>query len=216
LVDLVSVLLTIIGTLVPVLISLLTLAYWLGVKFASIDERFKRIDERFKSIDERFNWIDRRFEEFKVYVDRRFDELKAYVDGKFNELKSYVDSRVSRLAEANRAYQEFFVEYLAVRGLLGSSEASMIKGESSRMFKLATVNPITREEWEKARRYFEKDELTLEEALEFREITRKITDEYGHLPEAWKLHLYASIMVGLALRKKLEEEKRLQGDQRRS
>jgi len=205
LVDLVSVLLTIIGTLVPVLISLLTLAYWLGVKFASIDERFKRIDERFKSIDERFNWIDRRFE-----------ELKAYVDSKFNELKSYVDSRVGRLAEANRAYQEFFVEYLVVKGLLGSSEASMIKGESSRMFKLATVNPITREEWEKARRYFEKDELTLEEALEFREITRKITDEYGHLPEAWKLHIYASIMVGLALRKKLEEEKRVQGERRGS
>jgi len=198
LVDLVNVLLTVIGTLVPVLISLLTLAYWLGVKFASIDERFRRIDER-------FNWIDRRFE-----------ELKAYVDGKFNELKSYVDSRVSRLAEANRAYQEFFVEYLVVKGLLGSSEASMIKGESSRMFKLATVNPITREEWEKAKRYFEKDELTLEEALEFREITRKITDEYGHLPEAWKLHLYASIMVGLALRKKLEEEKRVQGERRGS
>jgi len=205
LVDLVSVLLTVIGTLVPVLISLLTLAYWLGVKFASIDEKFKRIDERFKSIDERFNWIDRRFE-----------ELKAYVDSKFNELKSYVDSRVSRLAEANRAYQEFFVEYLVVKGLLGSSEASMIKGESSRMFKLATANPITKEEWEKARRYFEKDELTLEEALEFREITRKITDEYGHLPEAWKLHIYASIMVGLALRKKLEEEKRVQGERRGS
>jgi exonuclease VII small subunit len=195
-VDLTQVLITIIGTLVPVLLSLITLAYWLGGKFASIDERFARIDERFKSIDRRFEEINKRFEE----VNRRFEEIKAYID-----------SRINRLAEANRAYQEFFIEYLSVKGLLRPLEASMLKGEIERFTRLSTMNPLTREEWEKIRRYLEKDELTLEEALELRRLARKVTDEYGDRIEAWKLHIYASIMVGWALRKKLEEEGKLEG-----
>jgi exonuclease VII small subunit len=188
-VDLTQALITVIGTLVPVLLSLITLAYWLGGKFASIDERFARIDERFKSIDKRFEEVNKRFE----------------------EIKTYVDSRINRLAEANRAYQEFFIEYLSVKGLLRLSEASMLKGEIERFTRLSTMNPLTKEEWEKIRRYLEKDELTLEEALELRRLARKVTDEYGDRIEAWKLHIYASIMVGWALRKKLEEEGKLEG-----
>ncbi len=202
-VDLTQVLITIIGTLVPVLLSLITLAYWLGGKFASIDERFARIDERFERIDERFKSIDKRFEE----VNRRFEE----VNRRFEEVKAYIDSRINRLAEANRAYQEFFIEYLSVKGLLRPLEASMLKGEIERFTRLSTMNPLTREEWEKIRRYLEKDELTLEEALELRRLARKVTDEYGDRIEAWKLHIYASIMVGWALRKKLEEEGKLEG-----
>jgi chromosome segregation ATPase len=195
-VDLTQALITVIGTLVPVLLSLITLAYWLGGKFASIDERFARIDERFKSIDKRFEEVNKRFEE----VDKRFEEVKAYID-----------SRINRLAETNRAYQEFFIEYLSVKGLLRLSEASMLKGEIERFTRLSTMNPLTKEEWEKIRRYLEKDELTLEEALELRRLARKVTDEYGDRIEAWKLHIYASIMVGWALRKKLEEEGKLEG-----
>jgi DNA repair exonuclease SbcCD ATPase subunit len=202
-VDLTQVLITIIGTLVPVLLSLITLAYWLGGKFASIDERFARIDERFERIDERFKSIDKRFEE----VNKRFEE----VNRRFEEVKAYIDSRINRLAEANRAYQEFFIEYLSVKGLLRPLEASMLKGEIERFTRLSTMNPLTREEWEKIRRYLEKDELTLEEALELRRLARKVTDEYGDRIEAWKLHIYASIMVGWALRKKLEEEGKLEG-----
>jgi DNA repair exonuclease SbcCD ATPase subunit len=202
-VDLTQVLITIIGTLVPVLLSLITLAYWLGGKFASIDERFARIDERFERIDERFKSIDKRFEE----VNKRFEE----VNRRFEEVKAYIDSRINRLAEANRAYQEFFIEYLSVKGLLRPLEASMLKGDIERFTRLSTMNPLTREEWEKIRRYLEKDELTLEEALELRRLARKVTDEYGDRIEAWKLHIYASIMVGWALRKKLEEEGKLEG-----
>jgi DNA repair exonuclease SbcCD ATPase subunit len=202
-VDLTQALITIIGTLVPVLLSLITLAYWLGGKFASIDERFARIDERFERIDERFKSIDKRFEE----VNKRFEE----VNRRFEEVKAYIDSRINRLAEANRAYQEFFIEYLSVKGLLRPLEASMLKGEIERFTRLSTMNPLTREEWEKIRRYLEKDELTLEEALELRRLARKVTDEYGDRIEAWKLHIYASIMVGWALRKKLEEEGKLEG-----
>jgi len=234
-VDLTQALITVIGTLVPVLLSLITLAYWLGGKFASIDERFARIDERFEKMDERFARIDERFksiderfarmderfsgidERFKSIdkrfeeVNKRFEEVKEYVDYKFEEIKTYVDSRINRLAEASRAYQEFFIEYLSVKGLLRLSEASMLKGEIERFTRLSTMNPLTKEEWEKIRRYLEKDELTLEEALELRRLARKVTDEYGDRIEAWKLHIYASIMVGWALRKKLEEEGKLEG-----
>lgn len=84
----------------------------------------------------------------------------------------------------------------------------MLKSEASRMMRLATVNPLTKEEWQKIKYYLEKDELTLEEALEFRELARKVTDEYGHLPEAWKLHALASIRVGQALRRKKEEDEK--------
>ncbi|WP_291999028.1 hypothetical protein [Caldivirga sp.] len=38
-----------------------------------------------------------------------------------------------------------------------------------------------------------------------RDLARKIIKEYGEYPETWKLHIYASIMVGRALRKMSEE-----------
>lgn len=75
----------------------------------------------------------------------------------------------------------------------------MLKKEASRMMKLATMNPLTKEEWAKIKYYLEQDQLTLEEALEFRELARKVTDEYGDRPEAWKLHILASIRWGRLL-----------------
>ncbi len=54
----------------------------------------------------------------------------------------------------------------------------------------------------------EKEGLTLDEANELLELARKAVREYGEYPEAWKLHIYASIMVGLAYRRKREEEKK--------
>ncbi len=53
---------TILSILIPVITSIATLAYWLGRKFASIEERFERINERFEKIDERFEKMDERFE----------------------------------------------------------------------------------------------------------------------------------------------------------
>jgi len=173
----------ILATLVPILATLGGITYWLGRRFAEIDERFK-------------------------HIDKSFEDLKGYVDARFNELKGYIDSRVLRLGEAFRSYQEFFVEYLSVQGFLKPLEASMLKNEASRFVRVATVNPITREEWQRIRELLEKEELTLEEALELRELARKVTDEHGDKPGAWKLHIYASIMVGHALRKMREKEEK--------
>jgi len=204
--------------------------FWLGgefkeirMRFKEIDERFKQIDERFKEIDKRFEEVDKRFEEIderfdelrgyvdkrfnelRGYVDGRFNELKGYVDGRFNELKGYIDSRVNRLSEAFNDYQEFFVEYLSAEGLLKPERATMVKNEARRIMRLATsTNPLTKEEWKRLGELLDKDDLTLEEALELRELARKVVKEYGEYPEAWKLHIYASIMVGRALRKMSE------------
>ncbi|MGC9010299.1 MAG: hypothetical protein ACP5I7_06790, partial [Sulfolobales archaeon] len=124
--------------------------------------------------------------------------------------------RVSRLAEAYRSYQEFFVEYLSAQNLLKPLEASMLKNEASRIIKLATMNPITKEEWMRIKELLDKDELSLEEALELRELARKVTDEYGDRPEAWKLHIYASIMVGYALRKMREKEEKRKEEEKKN
>ncbi|MFP3195572.1 MAG: hypothetical protein RXQ74_01725 [Caldivirga sp.] len=186
--------------------------FWLGgefkeirMRFKEIDERFKQIDESFKEIDKRFEEIDERFDELRGYVDKKFNELRGYVDGRFNELKGYIDSRVNRLSEAFNDYQEFFVEYLSAEGLLKPERATMVKNEARRIMRLATsTNPLTKEEWKRLGELLDKDDLTLEEALELRELARKVVKEYGEYPEAWKLHIYASIMVGRALRKMSE------------
>ncbi len=189
--------------------------FWLGgefreirMRFKEIDERFRQIDERFKQIDDRFKEIDMRFDELRSYVDKRFNELRSYVDERFNELKSYIDSRINRLSEAFNDYQEFFVEYLSAEGLLKPERATMVKNEARRIMRLATsTNPLTKEEWKRLGELLDKDDLTLEEALELRELARKVVKEYGEYPEAWKLHIYASIMVGRALRKMSGESK---------
>ncbi|WP_243678249.1 hypothetical protein [Vulcanisaeta distributa] len=199
-----------------------TTLYWLGGKFKEIDMRFKQIDERFKQIDERFKQIDKRFEEIDKRfekIDDRFDklekDLKSYVDIKINELRNYVDerfnqvnTRISRLAEAYSDYQEFFVEYLTAEGLLKAEKAAMLRNEARRVMRLAASgNPLSKEEWDRIKELLDKDELTLEEALELRELARKVVREYGgEYPEAWKLHIYASIMVGEAIRRQSQQQ----------
>jgi hypothetical protein len=182
--------LNVLATLVPILATLGGITYWLGRRFADIDSRFREVDKRFAEIDEEFK------------------ELRSYVDEKFDDLKAYIDRRITRLGEAFRSYQEFFIEYLTSQGFLKPLEASMLKNEAARIVRLAAMNPISKEEWRRIKELLEKEELTLEEALELRELARKVTDEHGDKPEAWKLHAYASIMVGYALRKMREKEER--------
>ncbi len=50
-VDIVTVLSVLIPVLASITVSVASLAYWLGRKFALIDERFERIDERFERIE---------------------------------------------------------------------------------------------------------------------------------------------------------------------
>ncbi|GAB6943593.1 hypothetical protein [Vulcanisaeta sp. JCM 14467] len=205
-----SLLLGIVGPVVTIIVILGTSLYWLGGKFKEIEMRFQQIDERFRQIDERFRQIDERFREIDgrfEQINQRFNELeknlKSYVDEKFNQ----VNARISRLAEAYSDYQEFFVEYLSAEGLLKAEKASMLRNEARRVMRLAVSgNPLSKEEWERIKELLDKDVLTLEEALELRELARKVVREYGEYPEAWKLHIYASIMVGEAIRRSQQQQ----------
>jgi hypothetical protein len=183
------------------LATVIGIAYWLGKKFTEIDYRFRLIEERFKTIDERFNRIDERFEE----IDKRFDDLK-----------NYIDSRINRLATAFTDYQEFFIEFLTTEGVVRERYRDVLIKEAKRVMRLATTNPLTKEEWARLKELFEKserNELTLEEADEFLELARKVALEYGEYPEAWKLHIYATITRAL-LYKKYYEEKQKQSESR--
>jgi hypothetical protein len=221
-----EVVISLITTVASVVASISSLAYWLGKKFASIDakfklvdERFRSIDERFKLVDERFRSIDERFGELREYVDLRFKELKDYIDKRFDELdkglREYVDKRVferiERLATAFTNYQEFFVEFLTSEGIVKPIHKEFLVKEARRTMKLAIVNPLSKEEWERLKEYLdksEKDELTLEEADDFLELARKVVKEYGDRPEAWKLHIYATITRALIVKKHYEKEKK--------
>ena len=164
--------------------------FWLGGEFREIRMRFKEIDERFRQIDGRFN------------------ELKGYVEGRFNELKGYIDSRVNRLSEAFSSYQEFFIELLMTEGIIKPERAVIAKNEARRIMRLATsTNPLTKEEWKRLGELLDKDpnDLTYEEALELRELARKVIREYMDYAEAWKLLMYASMMVGLTKKKREEQ-----------
>ncbi|WP_291765873.1 hypothetical protein, partial [Caldivirga sp. UBA161] len=163
-----------------------------------IDERFKDMENRFKQIDEKFKSIDERFSE----INNRIKQM----DDKFNDIKRYIDVKINRLTEAITDYQEFFIEYLSAEGLLKPERASMLRNEAKRIMKLGTsTNPLSKDEWRRLGELLDKDDLTYDEAIELRDLARKIIKEYGEYPEAWKLHIYASIMVGRALRKMSEE-----------
>lgn len=129
------------GTIATVIISIATLAYWLGRKFAQIETRLDNLGR-----------------------------------GLFN------------LADAYVGYQEFFVEFLIHESVLRPAARDLLVNEVKRIMKLALPsNPLTKEEWEKIKLYFEKserNEITLEEAEEFRRLARKVVREYGHYVEA--------------------------------
>jgi hypothetical protein len=134
--------------------------------------------------------------------------LRDYVDKRFNELNKRVGSRIRRLTMAFTNYQEFFIEFLSMEGVVKDRDKEMLVKEAKRVMRLAAANPLTKEEWERLKELFEKSERgepTLDEADEFLELARKVALEYGEYPEAWKLHLYATIVRALTYKKYYEK-----------
>jgi len=117
----------------------------------------------------------------------RFREISREIDMRFRE----VNARIDRLVEAFVSYQEFFIAFLTSEGVIRAERAALAKGELLRIVKLARQNSFTEEELRRLEESILKDELTLEEVLELRELARKAIREYGQYPEAWKLHMYA-------------------------
>ena len=98
-VDIVTVLSILIPVLASILVSVASLAYWLGRKFTLIDERFERINERFEKVNEKFERLEREFSSFRdVFIQ-------------YNEI-------LISLLEAKGILSKG--EVLALRGFLGS------------------------------------------------------------------------------------------------
>ncbi len=170
----------------------LRLTYWLGRRFTEVDLRFKAIDERFEIIDKKFERIEGRLDS----LEKRFDSLEkrlGSLEGRFDSL----EEKVRRLGLAFTSYQEFFIDSLVSEGVIRREKRELVRSEARRLISLA-VNPLTKEEWKRIKELLDKDDLTLDEALELRDLARKVVWEHGDKPEAYKLHIYASIMVGLA------------------
>jgi hypothetical protein len=184
------------------LLSIMGLAYWLGRRFAQIDEKFARIDERFARIDERFSQIDGRFEQ----VDGRLGSLEA-------SLKAYIDEKFNSLRRSVKSVNEFMVDFLSYEGVLRKEAGELLRREMSRVL---SVNPITDVLTEGERRrlkeLLEKDELTLEEADELYRIADKLVEEVGDkYTEVWKLLWYSRFWIGYNLRKQRERGKEEKG-----
>jgi len=130
-----------------------------------------------------------------------------WLGNKFTEVNyrfKILERRIERLVSAFTSYQEFFVEFLTREGVIKPIDKELLIREAKRVLRLATTNPLTKEEWDKLRSYLdksEKNELTLEEADELLELSRKVVKEYGEYPEAWKLHIYATIVRTLTIMK---------------
>ena len=55
--------LAVLGLVATIVVQIAGLAYWLGRKFAVIEERFREIDNKFKEVDERFEKLERSLRE---------------------------------------------------------------------------------------------------------------------------------------------------------
>jgi len=87
----------VLGLAVTIVVQIAGLAYWLGKKFAAIEERFRE--------------IDRRFEE----VDKRFEKLEQ-------DLREEVRRALSTVASTATAMNSLVVDFLALKGLVTRGE----------------------------------------------------------------------------------------------
>ncbi len=174
-------------------------AYSLGRKIALLEARLSQVENRVARLEGEVAALKSELAATKEELGREFRSGLASLE---ERLKGYVGERVGRLARAFAGYQEFMLEYLSVKGLLEEGEVRLAKGEARRLAELA-ANPFTKEEWERLKQLLDKEpeELTLEEAYELRDLARKAIEEYGDRYEAYALHVYASIAVGLAYRR---------------
>ena len=174
-------------------------AYSLGKKIALLEARLSQVENRVARLEGEVAALKSELAATKEELGREFRSGLASLE---ERLKGYVGERVGRLARAFAGYQEFMLEYLSLKGLLEEGEVRLAKGEARRLAELA-ANPFTKEEWERLKQLLDKEpeELTLEEAYELRDLARKAIEEYGDRYEAYALHVYASIAVGLAYRR---------------
>jgi hypothetical protein len=142
-----------------------------------------------------------------LWLGRRLGLL----EGRLSLVEARLDSLEVRFNIALRIFrssQEFLVDLLAYEGLMRREAYVLARSEIQRLFTVATVNPLTEEEKRRALELLNKDELTLEEALELYRIADKVVEEYPDRVEAWKLLWYSRFWIGYNLRKMKEAEEK--------
>jgi len=111
----------VLGLAVTIVVQIAGLAYWLGRKFATIEERFREIhrrfeevDRRFSGVDERFKGIEQRFEE----INKRFEEIDKRFEKLEQDLREDIKRALSTVVSTATAMNSLVVDFLALKGLV--------------------------------------------------------------------------------------------------
>jgi DNA repair exonuclease SbcCD ATPase subunit len=195
---------TILSILIPVITSIATLAYWLGRKFALIEERFERIDERFEKIEERFEKIEERFGK----IDERFEKINERFK-EMDERFERVEERIEKLERGFSSFRDVFIQYnetllslLEARGVLSKGEVLALKGILSPLRPHPTSKYYTEEVARRLDELLAKDpeELTLSDIRELERIGDLIwlegyeSDRMDLREYGMKLKVYATLV----------------------
>gem|GEM_PF-1223392 len=191
------------GVILTIILSSISLAYWLGKKFEGVEARFKLIDERFIMINERFKHIEERFiqidERFKA-IDERFkiiDDRFNRVEERLNHIEKRLDSlenRFSIFSEYVRAIYSTLVDFMTLKGLFTESERLYLIRELDKFTKLYETPPL--------------NPLKPEELKFIKEVIQELKEKPVKEIELWKLEK----LVEIADRLTREEPSRLSAE----
>jgi len=159
------IILSILGPIITIIVTTISLAYWLGKKFTQINMRFAMIDKRFEGVTEEFKNTYERLKE----ISKRFDKLEK----RFFTLSE-------ALTKASIETHSIFADFLSIKGLINDKESSFLKRRVKGIFEVYTStlgkNPLTKEELEFILRAFSKslNEITIEEMDRAYEIGKRL------------------------------------------
>lgn len=118
----VSVLAGLVGTIIAVITSIISLAHWLGRKFARIDMRLKQLEREFDArlqrleerFDIRFQRFNARFQQLEERFDMRLKQLEREFSARFQQLERRIDS----LASFTRSTYTLLIDFMTMKGTI--------------------------------------------------------------------------------------------------
>jgi DNA repair exonuclease SbcCD ATPase subunit len=204
-------LLAAVASAATVVASVASLAYWLGRKFAQIEERFRLIDERFRQIEERLRLIDERF--------RQIDERFRLVEGRLAQVErrlERVEARLDKLESAFLQFSDALLTTLGARGVLSETEVMVLKGLAKSLLPAASSKYYTEEVRRRLLELLDRDprDLTLGDTQEIERIAELIEQEGLERKKrdlvryAWLLRYYAMAVRAVYIYPKLYKQQR--------
>jgi DNA repair exonuclease SbcCD ATPase subunit len=197
-------LLAAVASAATVVASVASLAYWLGRKFAQIEERFRQIEERFKLIDERFEQIEKRFElieERLAQIERGLERVKA---------------RLDRLESAFLQFSDVLLTTLGAKGVLSETEVMALRGLARSLLPAASSKHYTEEVRRRLLELLDRDprDLTLGDTQDIERMAELIEQEglererRDLVRYAWLLRYYAMAVRAVYIYPKLYRQQR--------